>query len=73
MGLGKTENCVRLYAAAMVKGRVHEIYDDKAQRQQAYVQNIFYELRAAGLSANESAAAAIERAIGGGRQGAGGE
>ena len=65
MGLGKTENCVRLYAAAMVKGRVHEIYDDKAQRQQAYVQNIFYELRAEGYEANEAAVLALERARGG--------
>ena len=62
MGLGKTENCVRLYAAAMVKGRVHEIYDDKAQRQQAYVQNIFYELRAEGHDPNEAAVLALERA-----------
>ena len=27
MGLGKTENCVRLYAAAMVKGRTHATVD----------------------------------------------
>ena len=45
----------------------------KEEEQQARVQTIFYELRAAGYGPNEAAAMAIDRAIGGGQQGAGGE